>query len=891
MRSDQVILSSAAAFAAINFGEVLKKLKETRDRIYFGSGDYLPLIGTLQMSYARLIQLLLQKKVKRVYLLADGQIAIVEVPFETHASDYSGDIRYDKNDLSVVYIDQKPEWKMEKMRYYCELPGDIWEDGSFLRLMKRNQYHRTKRGRMKYEWMLKEHQVTAELVVMDPNDAYVFLNEFVGQFIPIIGLFLLRIIVWIGTKLTEKYGKKRKDPMQELAEQYARPRMIEFNVGDDENRNDTGVRFADVAGVDNIVSDILEVLKMMRGDERYRNIGAKPPKGIMLEGPPGTGKTYLARAMAGEGSMPFYSCNGAEFVEMFSGIAAARIRNLFKIARKKAPSIIFIDEIDAIGKKRGEGGDSGSSEREAGLMQLLVEMDGTYGDDGVLVIGATNRLGLLDPALMRPGRFDRVIFMGLPSEMNRMKILEVHARGKPIAESPQETHEVLEETAELTLGYSGADLANLLNEAAILSVRAANLDDKSTIDEISTIGMLHIREAIQKVKLGLPQKGLPESTAKKFLTTILAGRAVALACTPGIPEIDMVTTRPQGEVLGRIIFQTREYGSQGDTWHQLTYPGYETNAVKLDHRLSMFELCAALMVPLFAGRVTEEVLFGPQSVTLSTTDEISVANELAHYFVARSNLHPAFRHVLLRFSTLHGGMFDPTIRDTSYWFERYTSHFIEVSYQKTSRFIDQYSDVIKEVAERILSNEDEILKGSEIVEIIRSTSLRDSQIPEPSFNFDTLYESLESIDESTVDYVDHQGALGTTSFQSGIGQVAFSRPIFKSDKEFAISKEATELAVELIIGRASMFELLTPDIAGPQIEKVRKILHDKLCRNRLKAIKKFWSDKDAPMPPPPVYDTELKVPGIYDTLRQVASDPIEMQQDLDFWRNRTPVKD
>lgn len=231
-------------------------------------------------------------------------------------------------------------------------------------------------------------------------------------------------------------------------------------------------------------------------------------------------------------------------------------------------------------------------------------------------------------------------------------------------------------------GYSGADLANLLNEAAILSVRAANLEDAPELSDSASIHMFHIHEAIEKVKLGLPQEGLPDSKAKKFLITVQAGRAVALAITPGIPQIDAVTSRPQGDILGRIYFQNREYGSHGDRWHQLVYPGYEVNAVKLDRRPSMLEVCSALLLPLYAARATEEILFGTSSVTLSSSEDIAAAGDLAHFLVAKSNLHPAFRHIPMKLTGKMGGMDDPTLKHTSHWFERYSAHLQEVAYQR-----------------------------------------------------------------------------------------------------------------------------------------------------------------------------------------------------------------
>eukprot|EP00884_Botryococcus_braunii_P006727 jgi/Botrbrau1/16055/Bobra.7_2s0029.1 len=352
------------------------------------------------------------------------------------------------------------------------------------------------------------------------------------------------------TGFSKKLGREKKDPMQELAEEYGRHRAREFNVGKD--RRDTGVRYDDVAGIDNVMKDIKEVMSMVMGDPRYDEIGAHPYRGILLCGPPGTGKTLLAKAMAGESGIPFFSANGSEFVEMFGGVAAARIRDLFRVARKFAPSIIFIDEIDAIGKARGEGGgDPGTKEREQGLLQLLVEMDGFRTLDQVLIIAATNRIGVLDEALLRPGRFDRRIYMGNPSTDNRFKILQVHARGKPISKAGDGTWEsdaLLRRAAELTVGYSGAELANLLNEAAILMVRKQRAE----------ISLDLIREAMDRRSLGLPMGRLPDSEAKRRVALITAARAVTLALTPGIPPIVYVTISPRQDTLSRIIFQPQE---------------------------------------------------------------------------------------------------------------------------------------------------------------------------------------------------------------------------------------------------------------------------------------------------------------------------------------------
>lgn len=273
-----------------------------------------------------------------------------------------------------------------------------------------------------------------------------------------------------------------------MAEEFGRSRAtrsIGFGKGN------TGVLFDDVAGQDAAIAQLKELIAMMQGDARFGVAGATLPKGVLLEGPPGTGKTLLAKAVAGEAGVPFFSANGSEFVEMFVGVAASRVRDLFKRARQNPPSIIFIDEIDTIGRARTGNSDPGTREREQGLLQLLVEMDGfDTKTSNVLVIGATNRKDVLDPALLRSGRLDRIIKIDKPDQSGRYGILNVHAKGKIIPRGKDSVSDefaedaLLKTTAMLTVGYSGADLANLLNEAGILAVRRNKSD--VTMDEVET---------------------------------------------------------------------------------------------------------------------------------------------------------------------------------------------------------------------------------------------------------------------------------------------------------------------------------------------------------------------------------------------------------------------
>lgn len=268
---------------------------------------------------------------------------------------------------------------------------------------------------------------------------------------------------------------------------------------------DEKITFAQVAGAEEEKSDLEEVVDFLKNPKKYKDLGAKIPRGILLQGPPGTGKTLLARAVAGESNVPFFSISGSEFVEMFVGVGAARVRDLFKEAREKAPSIIFIDEIDAIGKRRSPGIGGGHDEREQTLNQILTEMDGFDNDTNVIVLAATNRADVLDKALLRPGRFDRKVTINMPTLEDRKKILEVHMKGKPLDADVN-----LDKVASITVGFSGAELGNLLNEAAIL---AGKKNQKSITQEM-------IQKSIEKVVMGNEKKSLRMTEYEKRLTAL-----------------------------------------------------------------------------------------------------------------------------------------------------------------------------------------------------------------------------------------------------------------------------------------------------------------------------------------------------------------------------------
>ncbi len=304
-------------------------------------------------------------------------------------------------------------------------------------------------------------------------------------------------------------------------------------AGSDEKKKTT---FADVAGADEEKEELREIVEFLKNPHKFNELGARIPKGVLLIGPPGTGKTLLANAVAGEAGVPFFSISGSDFVEMFVGVGASRVRDLFEQAKKSAPCIIFIDEIDAVGRHRGAGLGGGHDEREQTLNQLLVEMDGFGANEGVIIVAATNRPDILDPALMRPGRFDRQVYVGAPDIKGREAILKVHSRGKPLAPDVD-----LSQIAKTTVGFTGADIENLLNEAALLSARTGK----------HVISMSEIEEATIKVIAGPEKKSRIISDKEKRLTAIHeAGHAVVTKFLPTQNPVQQISIIPRGRAGG-----------------------------------------------------------------------------------------------------------------------------------------------------------------------------------------------------------------------------------------------------------------------------------------------------------------------------------------------------
>jgi cell division protease FtsH len=361
------------------------------------------------------------------------------------------------------------------------------------------------------------------------------------------------------------------------------------------------VCFEDVAGIGEAKEELQEVVTFLKTPERFTAVGAKIPKGVLLVGPPGTGKTLLAKAIAGEAGVPFFSMAASEFVELFVGVGASRVRDLFRKAKAKAPCIIFIDEIDAVGRQRGAGIGGGNDEREQTLNQLLTEMDGFEDNSGVILLAATNRPDVLDAALMRPGRFDRRILVDLPDRRGREQILAVHARSRPLEEAVS-----LPDWAARTPGFSGADLANLLNEAAILTARRQR----------SAIGEQEIGDALERITMGLTAAPLQDSAKKRLIAYHEVGHALLTTLLPHADRLDKVTLLPRAGGVGGFARTMPE--------EDILDSGLISRAYLLDR-----------LVVVLGGRAAEMVVFGPSEVTQGAAGDLEQVSRICREMVTR----------------------------------------------------------------------------------------------------------------------------------------------------------------------------------------------------------------------------------------------------------------
>lgn len=362
-----------------------------------------------------------------------------------------------------------------------------------------------------------------------------------------------------------------------------------------------GVTFADVAGVEEAKQEVAEIVDFLRDPSKFQRLGGKIPKGVLMVGPPGTGKTLLAKAIAGEAKVPFFTISGSDFVEMFVGVGASRVRDMFDQAKKQAPCIIFIDELDAVGRHRGAGLGGGHDEREQTLNQMLVEMDGFEGTEGIIVIAATNRPDVLDPALLRPGRFDRQVVVPLPDIRGREQILKVHMRKVPLDDDVEPAI-----IARGTPGFSGADLANLVNEAALFAARANQ----------RVVGMDEFEKAKDKIMMGAERRSMVMSEKEKLNTAYHeSGHAIVGYCVPDHDPVHKVTIIPRGRALGVTMYLPEE-------------DKYSISKEKLESQLSS----------LFGGRIAEEMTLGPNGITTGASNDIERATDIARNMVTKWGL-------------------------------------------------------------------------------------------------------------------------------------------------------------------------------------------------------------------------------------------------------------
>ncbi|WP_457568920.1 ATP-dependent zinc metalloprotease FtsH [Desulfurobacterium sp.] len=453
--------------------------------------------------------------------------------------------------------------------------------------------------------------------------------------------------------------------------------------------NKPKVTFKDVAGIDEIKEEVAEIVEFLRNPKKYQQLGGKIPKGILLAGAPGTGKTLLAKAIAGEANVPFLSVSGSEFVEMFVGVGASRVRDLFDQAKKNAPCIVFIDEIDAVGRKRGAGFTGGHDEREQTLNQLLVEMDGFESNEGIIVIGATNRPDILDRALLRPGRFDRQIYVPLPDVKGRLEILKIHTRNKPLAEDVD-----LEVIARSTPGFSGADLANIVNEAALIAARKGH----------GKIMMEDFEEAKDKVTMGIERKSMVLSEREKITTAYHeAGHTLVAKLLPNADRVHKVTIIPRGKALG-ITQQLPEDD-------KYTY----TKEYLLD------KLCV-----LFGGRVAEEVALG--TISTGAGNDIERATEIARKMVAEWGMSDKIGPIAIKMKEQFGEPTEIVSEDLKRLVDKEVKRIVTETYQKAKELITNNFEKLENLAKALL--ERETLTGEEIDLAMNGELKSDKKPPE-----------------------------------------------------------------------------------------------------------------------------------------------------------------
>ncbi|EKE74029.1 ATP-dependent zinc metalloprotease FtsH [Gallaecimonas xiamenensis] len=432
--------------------------------------------------------------------------------------------------------------------------------------------------------------------------------------------------------------------------------------------------FADVAGVDEAKEEVSELVDYLKDPSKFQKLGGKIPKGVLMVGPPGTGKTLLAKAIAGEAKVPFFTISGSDFVEMFVGVGASRVRDMFDQAKKAAPCIIFIDEIDAVGRQRGAGLGGGHDEREQTLNQMLVEMDGFEGNEGIIVIAATNRPDVLDPALLRPGRFDRQVVVGLPDVRGREQILKVHMRKVPVADDVEPAV-----IARGTPGFSGADLANLVNEAALFAARTSK----------RLVGMEEFEKAKDKIMMGAERRSMVMTEKEKEMTAYHeAGHAIVGRLVPEHDPVYKVSIIPRGRALGVTM--------------------YLPERDRVSHSKQQLE---SMISSLFGGRLAEEVIYGPEMVTTGASNDIERATDIARKMVTQWGLSEKMGPLL--YAEDEGEVFlgrsaaksKHMSDDTARAIDEEIKHVIDRNYQRSKKILEENMDILHTMKDALMKYE------------------------------------------------------------------------------------------------------------------------------------------------------------------------------------------
>lgn len=515
-------------------------------------------------------------------------------------------------------------------------------------------------------------------------------------------VIIILMFVWLMRRMSSSIGNETN-------------RTLGF--GKIKSKNSSGEesdkKFEDVAGCDEEKAELAELVDFLKNGEKYTELGARIPKGVLLVGPPGTGKTLLAKAVAGEAGVPFLSISGSDFVEMYVGVGASRVRDLFEQAKKKSPCIVFIDEIDAVGRHRGTGMGGGNDEREQTLNQLLVEMDGFGSNTGVIVIAATNRPDVLDPALLRPGRFDRQITVNRPDAQGREDILKVHSKNKPLAPDVD-----LHEIAKLTIGFTGADLENLMNEAALLAVRNGR----------KAIVLQDIMDASSRVELGTEKKSHKFSDKAKKLTAFHeAGHAVSAYYTEGHDPVKEISIIPRG------------LGAGGYTWYTPQEENYNSRKEMLDNLVSMF-----------GGRVAEALVL--DDISTGASNDLQRATEIVRDMVIKYGMSDSIGPVV--YDSGNGEVFlgkdyghvNNYSEETSARIDAEVEKIMRQAYDKTVEILKEHYDKLELVANALLKKEK--INGEEFENLMKYGTL---EAPKEETAANESENALDTVTENETD--------------------------------------------------------------------------------------------------------------------------------------------